>query len=186
MTNCEPWPGCEVTTILPPCSRTIFCETGKPRPVPREPLVEAKTWKIEAMSASSMPTPLSLTVIRAIVARRRPTSVATTTRAPVGPLAGVDRVGDDVQDGAVDAVGVDHDLGHVVAGLPGQRHAELRGARLHQLDDVADRLVQVGRLERGLAVLGEREHVHDQVVDLGLVLLDDRPAAADDACRPSR
>ena len=34
--------------------------------------------------------------------------------------------------------------------------------------------------ERGLAVLGEREHVHDQVVDLRLVLLDDRPAAADD------
>ncbi len=37
-----PWPGREVTTILPPCSRTIFCETGKPRPVPREPLLEAK------------------------------------------------------------------------------------------------------------------------------------------------
>ena len=58
------------------------------------------------------------------------------------------------------------------------------GARLHQLDDVADGLVQVGRLERRLAILGEGEHVHDHVVDLGLVLLDDRPAPADDARRP--
>ena len=65
-------------------------------------------------------------------------------------------------------------------GCQHQLHAQLGGARLHELDDVADRLVQVGRLERRLAVLGEREHVHDQVVDLGLVLLDDRPAAADD------
>ena len=37
-----PWPGRDVTEILPPCSRMIFCETGKPSPVPREPLVEAK------------------------------------------------------------------------------------------------------------------------------------------------
>ena len=95
-------------------------------------------------------------------------------------LAGVDGVGHDVQDGAMDALGVDHDAGQIRAGMPAQLHAQLGGAGLHQLDDVADRLVQVGRLERGLAVLGEGEHVHDQVVDLGLVLLDDRPAAADD------
>ena len=70
--------------------------------------------------------------------------------------------------------------GRSAHGLPAQLHAQLGGARLHQLDDVADGLVQVGRLEGRLAVLGEREHVHDHVVDLGLVLLDDRPAAADD------
>ena len=72
------------------------------------------------------------------------------------------------------------DRGQVGRGLPVEGDAQLRGPRLHQLDDVADRLVQVGRLERGLAVLREREHVHDQVVDLRLVLLDDRPAPADD------
>ena len=40
-------------------------------------------------------------------------SVLTTTWAFVGTLTGVDRVGDDIQDGPVDALGVDRDLGHV-------------------------------------------------------------------------
>ena len=65
ITKVEPCPGWDVTEILPPCSRMIFCETGKPRPVPREPLVEANNWKIDGISASSIPTPLSLTLMRA-------------------------------------------------------------------------------------------------------------------------
>ena len=67
-----------------------------------------------------------------------------------------------------------------VGRAPFEGDLQLVGAGLHQLDHVGDRLVQVGRLERGLAVLREREHVHDEVVDLPLVLLDDRPALADD------
>ncbi len=54
------------------------------------------------------------------------------------------------------------------------------GARLHELDHFADRLVQVSRLERRLAILREGEHVHDHVVDLGLIFLDDGPAPAND------
>ncbi len=68
----------------------------------------------------------------------------------------------------------------VLSGKPLQADAQLLGARLHQFDDLADGLVQVGDLQRGLAVLGEREHVHDEVVDPRLVLLDDRPPAPDD------
>ncbi len=80
----------------------------------------------------------------------------------------------------MDAVGVDHELRDRRPGLPAQLDAKLLGSRLHQLDHVGDRLVQVRRLEGRLAVLREREHVHDQVIDLALVLLDDGPAAADD------
>ena len=101
-----------------------------------------------------MPTPLSVTAIRAIAAPGSH-SVLIDDLGVLRSLAGVDGVGDDVQDGAVDALGVDHDPGQVSAGMPAQLHAQLGGARLHQLDDVADRLVQVGRLERRLAVLGE-------------------------------
>ena len=71
--------------------------------------------------------------------------------------------------------------GRSARGLPGRASTPSSSARdCISSTTSADRLVQVGRLQRGLAVLGEREHVHDQVVDLRLVLLDDRPAAADD------
>ena len=81
----------------------------------------------------------------------------------------------------MDAVGVDQDLGQVAPRAPSRASTPSSSARdCISSTTSADRLVQVGRLERGLAVLGEREHVHDEVVDLGLVLLDDRPAAADD------
>ena len=66
------------------------------------------------------------------------------------------------------------------AGLPVEGDAEFGGAGLHELDDVGDGFVERGDFEGGLAVLGEGEHVHDQVVDLGLVFLDDGPASADD------
>ena len=72
------------------------------------------------------------------------------------------------------------ELGESAHGCQLSCDSQLGRAGLHQLEDVADGLVQVGQLEGRLAVLREREHVHDQVVDLGLVLLDDRPAAADD------
>ena len=98
-------------------------------------MVEAKIWKIEASSDSSIPTPLSVTVIRA-VAVSASQAVETTTRAAVAPFGGVDGVGHDVQDRAVDAVGVEEDLGQVGGGLPVERDAQLLGARLHQLDDV--------------------------------------------------
>ena len=42
MVKVDPWPGCEVTMMVPPCSAMILRETGSPRPVPREPLEEAK------------------------------------------------------------------------------------------------------------------------------------------------
>ncbi len=70
--------------------------------------------------------------------------------------------------------------GMSAAGLPGQDDPQLLGPRLHQFDHVADRLVQVDRLQRRLAILGEGQHVHDQVVNLGLVLLDDRPTPTGD------
>ena len=171
--------------MMPPCSRMIFCETGSPSPVPREPLDDAKIWKIESISDSSMPTPLSETRIRAVEVSASH-SLTTFTRRVRVAFGGIDRVGHDVQHGAVDPSGSTMTRGMLGAGRPVELDAQLLGARLHQLDHVADGLVQVRGLERGLAILREREHVHDQVVDLGLVLLDDRPAAADDGSRPSR
>ena len=71
-----------------------------------------------------MPTPLSLTLMRASgvsashsVADRRP--------GRLGALAGVDGVGHDVQDRAVDALGIDHDAGKLAARMPAQLHAQL-------------------------------------------------------------
>ena len=74
-----PWPRRDWTTIRPPCSRMIFCETGRPSPVPREPLVEAKIWKIEAMSASSMPDAVVGDDDPGRRRRRRPTRSRTST-----------------------------------------------------------------------------------------------------------
>ena len=39
--------------------------------------------------------------------------------------------------------------GQVLRGLPGELNAQLRGPRLHQLDHVADGLVQVGGSSAG-------------------------------------
>ncbi len=179
ITKVEPCPGWDVTEIFPPCSRMIFCVTGNPSPVPREPLVEANNWKIDGMSASSIPDPV---VADADTSQRRLGIPLGLDRDPrvMRALAGVDRIRHDVQDSPVNSLRVDHHSRKRRARLPVELDSELLCARLHQLDYVADRLVQVRELQVRLAVLREREHVHHEVVDLRLVLLDDRPAAPDD------
>ena len=166
--------------ILPPCSRMIFCETGKPSPVPREPLLEAKIWKIEwDIVLRRCRRPLSLTVMRAIGVSASH-SVLTTTWAFSAPsqasmaLVTMFETARWMPSGSIVTRGMSS------PGCQLSLTPSSVATRLHELDDVADGLVQVGRLERGLAILGEREHVHDHVVDLGLVFLDDRPAPADD------
>ena len=56
---------------------------------------------------------------------------------------GVDRVGHHVQHRAVDALGIEDQFGHFRGRPPIELHLELGRADVHQLDHVADRLVQV-------------------------------------------
>ena len=93
---------------------------------------------------------------------------------------GVDGVGHHVEHRAVDALGIEDQVGHGLGRLPVQLDLQFVGPDVHQLDHVGDRAVEVGRGQVGLAFLAEGEHVHHQGGDLVLVLLDDLPALAHD------
>ena len=92
--------------------------------------------------------------------------------------AGVDGVGDDVEDRAVHRFGVEHEGRHRGGGVPHELDLLVLGAGLHQLDHVGDDFVEVRRLGHRLAFLAEREHVHHEGGDAFLVALDDVPALA--------
>ena len=68
----------------------------------------------------------------------------------------VDRVGHDVQDGAVNSLRIEHDPGHILAGGPWQVDSPALSARLHQPDHVAT-VVQVRRA-LGRVQPDDREH----------------------------
>ena len=131
--------------------------------------------KIEARSSSAIPTPLSVIVTRAdAVASSQ--EVATSPSPPAASSEASMALVTMFRTARWMPSGSRGSSGRSVGGRPVERDAQLRGARLHQLDHVGDDRVQVGRLEGRLALLREREHVHHEVVDLRLVLLDDRPA----------
>ena len=96
------------------------------QPVPRDPLLDAKIWKIEGCRFGSMPTPLSLTLIRTMEASWSH-CVLIDDLGVLRPFAGIDGIGHDVQDGAMDSLGVDHYLGEIRAGIPDQLDAEFLG-----------------------------------------------------------
>ena len=63
--NLLPRLGLLVTRMSPPCSRRIFRLTARPRPVPFEPFVLTKGLKTSSILSAGMPTPLSVTTMRA-------------------------------------------------------------------------------------------------------------------------
>ena len=104
-------------------------------------------------------------------------------RTVLSVVAGVHRVGDDVENRPVHCLGIEHQRGHRRVGLQNELDALVLGAGLHHFHDVSDDLVQIGRLGDRLALLTEREHVEHQGRDAFLVLLDDSPALAHDGHR---
>mmetsp|Transcript_58263 Transcript_58263/g.147742 ORF Transcript_58263/g.147742 Transcript_58263/m.147742 type:complete len:208 (+) Transcript_58263:1036-1659(+) len=64
----EPWPSCERTLNLPPCSSAISVQTARPRPMPWKDLASpfCSCWKGSKISfwpSSLMPLPVSVTSI---------------------------------------------------------------------------------------------------------------------------
>ena len=91
---------------------------------------------------------------------------------------GVDGVGDQVQHGAVDRVGVKLRGGQGGFQVRFQADADLFGPGLHQLDDIADRLIEVGLDPFWLTFFGKGKHVQNQVRNAVLITIDDTPATA--------
>src|SRR5262249_53836156 len=77
--NVLPWPGSLVTSMRPWCSRTIWAEMKRPRPLP--PFVEKNGSKIIVCSTVGIPRPVSLT---ASSTWRSRALVATAMRPPAG------------------------------------------------------------------------------------------------------
>ena len=93
-------------------------------------------------------------------------------------MAGVDRVGDDVENRAVHRFGIEHQRRHRAGRLEAELDTGFLGSRFHQFDDVASHFVDVRRLGDRLALFAEREHVHHERGDPLLILFDDVPAFA--------
>ncbi len=133
-----PSPSLLSTRIRPPCSSRIFWLTGRPRPVPRPPLRETKTAKIFSRSSCSMPLPLSTTCdaghLLGVAVLRRDFDAAV-----LALVAGVDGVGDDVEDARCIASGSNISVGIVGAGSQTSSTFRPRRTGLHQLDHVGRR-----------------------------------------------
>ena len=132
--------------MSPPCSRRIFWLTGRPRPVPRRAFarLEDREDLFDVLRGDPF----------AVVGHDDADGCGPSGRtrwsdvdpAPSVLLAGVDGVGDDVQNRPVQQLGVEHEhAGMSARGCQASSHAGFGGAGLHQLDDVGDRLVEVGR-----------------------------------------
>ena len=95
------------TRMRPPCSFRIFWLTGRPSPVPRDPLPETNNGKIFAFRRAECREPLSATIdlhqlLTGEIDRRY------FHAGFAAAFAGVDGVGHHVQHGAVDSFGVEY------------------------------------------------------------------------------
>ena len=179
--NLLPLPGWLWTRMSPPCSRRILRLTARPRPVPLAPLVLTNGLKISSSFCGAMPTPLSSND-DADPAVRRSSGVPTVTCGVAAVLDRVQGVADDVEQGAVDAFRIGRHDGQIVAQARLQLDVAFLGpARPAVRPRRSTTVVEVGRLDGRLAFLGVAEHVHDQLVDLALVLLGHLPALLNEA-----
>ena len=91
---------------------------------------------------------------------------------------GVERVGDHVEYGPRDALGVEDDAGEIRGGRPADCDPCIRSPLLDGLHDVGDEGHEVGGHRIGLPFLAEGKHVHHERRDLPLVAAHDVPALA--------
>jgi len=94
-------------------------------------------------------------------------------------VAGVDGVGQEVQQGAVEVAGVE---GHVVQAVGGgalDRNVPFGGPFGHQLADLLGQIVDIGGEGVGFGVAGQGEHVQHQRGEHVVVATHPLPALAD-------
>ena len=182
--NVLPPPTWLCTTMSPPCSRRILRLTARPRPVPRDPLrADERPEDLRQLlrrDAGAVVRHLDPHPFAVRLAQRRHRHLR--ARPPPPPRPGRCRrcsAAPGERPPGRPGISARPRPAAVVSSTPSSL---ARGA--DQLHHVADHGVEVGLLQGRLAVLGVAEHVHDQVVDLALVLLDDRPALLQQPRRP--
>jgi hypothetical protein len=95
-------------------------------------------------------------------------------------LDGIDGIGDDVEDSAVNSLGIEECCGNIVTGAEFDGNSGFCCASSGEFSDFGDNVVKFCGFECGNTFFAEAQHIHHEVIDASLVAFNDAPTLADE------